>query len=706
MLRNAFSPSKACLDIVSPKLWIIAIALVAWCSQAGATPRSQIPLDAVWSFFKGDVPNASRPRFDDTKWRHVTLPHTFNRADGESGNGYYRGPAWYRTHVRIGAIDHHRRYYLVFDGAALTADVWVNGRELGRHEGGYARFRFDVTGELVVGSNTIAVRVDNSKTVGIAPLGGDFTVFGGLYRSVWLVSTNDLHVSMMDYGGPGVYVSTPAVNQRSAQIAVRTLVKNNRTAAEQVTVVNDIRDAAGHRVATLSRRVWLPSGQLATVYGTTELAHPHLWDGIRDPYLYSVVTTVYDARRHARDRVVVPLGIRSVAITPDRGLVLNGRPYALHGVDYFASERPGRGTAVSDADVDADMKIIGDLGANGIRMVHFQHSQRAYRDADRQGFLVWTEIPLNGVIDQGAAFQANVEQQMRELIAQNYDHPSVIVWGLGNEIYASGPDVLRVLRAVQATAAKADPTRPTVYAHCCQADDAPKAMVADVGGYNRYFGWYPDQKGTLGDWAWTFHARHPHRAFSISEYGAGGSILDRQVDPPPPVPGGPWHPEQYQALFHERSWREIRGLPYIWGSFVWVAFDEASDGRHEGDRNGINDKGLVTYDRATKKDAYYWYQANWSPRPMLHLCDSRFVYRRTDEVRVKVYSNVRRVRLSVNGADVGSTAVNDHVASWPRIRLQPGANVITVRSGSLSDTVTWRYEPGSPVVGFPAAQPG
>lgn len=683
----------------------VLVALAGWCPQAEAASRSRIPLDAAWSFFKGDVPDADQPAFDDAKWRHVTLPHTFNGADGASGNGYYRGAAWYRTHVRIKALDGHRRYYLVFDGAALTTDVWVNGRKVGRHEGGYARFRFDVTDALAAGSNTIAVRVDNGRMSGVAPLGGDFTVFGGLYRSVWFVSTDDLHVDMMDDGGPGVYVSTPTVSRRSASIAVCTLVKNDGTASQQVEVVNSIRDAAGHQVATLSHRLTLGPGQSATVRGTTGLAHPHLWDGVRDPYLYSVVTTVDDVRGDVHDRVVVPLGIRSVAITPDRGLILNGRPYALHGVDYFASERPGRGTAVTDADVDTDMKIIGDLGANGIRMVHFQHSQRAYQDADRQGLLVWTEIPLNGAIDPGAAFQANVEQQMRELIAQNFDHPSVIVWGLGNEIYASGPDVLRVLRAVQATASRADPTRPTVYAHCCQADDAPKAMIADLGAYNRYFGWYPDQKGTLGNWARTFHAKHPHRAFAISEYGAGGSIRDQQINPPPPAPGGPWHPEQYQALFHERSWREIRALHYIWGSFVWVAFDVASDGRHEGDHNGINDKGLVTYDRATRKDAYYWYQANWSQRPMLHLCDARFVYRRTDAVRVKVYSNVRRVSLSVNGIDLGSVAVKDHIASWSGIRLRPGTNVITVRSGSLSDNATWRYEPASTVVGFPAAEP-
>jgi len=677
------------------------LVLVTCLPPAMALPRSATPIDAVWSFTKADAPGASASSFDDGGWSHVTLPHTFNGSDGDDGGNYYRGPAWYRTHIEMKRKDPGRRYYLVFDGAALATDAWVNGHKVGRHEGGYARFRFDVTDALTVGPNVIAVRVDNSKVPQIAPLGGDFTVFGGLYRPVSLVSTDNVHVDMMDYGGPGVYVSTPQVSAKTARIRARALVTNDSGRVEPLRVVNSIRNAEGREVAQSTKAVTVKAGDTVSVVAETDLADPHLWNGVADPYLYSVVTKIIDVTGRERDRVETPLGIRSIAITADQGLILNGRRYAVHGVDFFNSERPGRGTAVTDREVSADMQVIADLGATGVRFVHFQHPQRAYQDADRLGLLVWTEIPLNGAIDAGSAFQHNVEQQMRELIAQNFNHPSVIVWGLGNEVYAENPDVLRVIRAVQETAKAADPSRRTVYAHCCQADDAPKAMISDVGAYNRYFGWYPEQVGTLGGWARDFHTKFPHRAFAISEYGAGGSIRDQEEDPKPPVTTSGWHPEQFQALYHEKNWREIKDLKYVWGSFVWVAFDVASDGRAEGDRNGINDKGLVTYDRAVKKDAYFWYQANWSNRPMLHLTDSRYRYRTKSKAQVKVYTNRTSVHLTLNGENLGNAPVQDHIALWPDISLRPGVNVVMVTADGLTDEAIWTYDPASPITTAP-----
>lgn len=653
---------------------------------------------------KADVQGANAADFDDSGWSHVTLPHTFNGSDGDDGGGYYRGPAWYRAHIEMGRKDPGRRYYLVFDGAALATGAWVNGRKVGRHEGGYARFRLDVTDALLVGRNTIAVRVDNSKVPQIAPLGGDFTVFGGLYRPVSLVSTDDVHIDMMDHGGPGVYVSTPHIDAKKARIRARTLVTNDGSQTERLHVVNSIRDAQGREVAQCHESVTVKAGGTVSVIAETHLPDPHLWNGVSDPYLYSVVTTVTDARGRERDRIETPLGVRSIEITADHGLLLNGRPYAVHGVVFFNSERPGRGTAITDREVSADMQVIADLGATGVRFVHFQHPQRAYREADRRGLLVWTEVPLNGVIDAGEAFQRNVEQQMRELIAQNFNHPSVAVWGLGNEIYAENPDVLRVIKALQGVAAAADPSRPTVYAHCCQADDAPKAMISDVGAYNRYFGWYPDQKGTLGSWARSFHAQFPHRPFAIGEYGAGGSIRDQESDPAPPVTTSAWHPEQFQALYHERNWREIKDLLYLWGSFVWVAFDVASDGRAEGDRNGINDKGLVTYDREVKKDAYFWYQANWSDRPMLHLADSRHRYRTSSKTQVKVYTNTAKVHLQVNGQDLGDASVREHIALWPDVSLRPGLNDVLVTAEGLKDQAAWIYDPASPFATAPTGR--
>ena len=680
-------------------LWMcLGIFAVA---PAMAAERGRTPIDAVWSFNRADAPGAESPGFDDSGWRRVTLPHTFNGGDGDDGGGYYRGPAWYRTAVTIPAKSAGRRYFLEFDGAALATDLWVNGRSIGRHEGGYARFRFDVTDALQAGRNSIAVRVDSTRLPNIAPLGGDFTVFGGLYRRVWLVSADALHFDMLDNGGPGVHVSTPKATAGAALIRARLRLSNDTKANRRVRYQISLHDAEGREVARAEDRVSLPSSRTSEVTAELALSNPRLWSGIADPYLYTVVATLTDAKGKVRDRVELPLGIRSIEVTADKGLLLNGKPYRAYGVNYFHAQRPGSGTAVTDEEISEDMRIIAEMGATAVRFVHYQHPQRAYEEADRLGLLVWTEIPLNSVIDTGETFERNVVQQMRELIAQNAHHPSVAVWGLGNEVYEVSDDVLRVLRATQATARAADPSRPTSYAHCCQNDDNPKALVADLSAFNRYFGWYPDQKGTLGEWARKFHATFPERAFAVGEYGAGAGIRAQESNPAPPVTTSAWHPEQYQALYHEQSWRGIRDLPYLWGSFIWVAFDLASDGRSEGDRDGINDKGLVTYDRSVRKDAYYWYQANWFDRPMLHLTERRHDYRTQDRVTVRAYSNQPSVRLTVNGRAYPEMPVIDHVATWTDVTLTPGSNRIELSSGDLRDEAVWTYDPNAPLPSLP-----
>jgi beta-galactosidase len=284
---------------------------------------------------------------------------------------------------------------------------------------------------------------------------------------------------------------------------------------------------------------------------------------------------------------------------------------------------------------------------------------------------------------------------MRELIAQNYNHPSVVLWGIGNEVYADEPKVARVLRELHEVARQADPSRPTVYAHCCQADDNPKAMVTDVIGFNRYFGWYPDQAGnTIGKWAEGFHSAHPARAFAVSEYGAGASILHQEDPPRTVVPASGWHPEQYQTEYHEKNWLDLEDKPYVWGTFVWVGFDLASSGRHEGDRRGINDKGLVTYDRQVRKDAWHWYQAWWSDKPMLYITSRRFTERPDPAATVKVYTNAEAATLIVNGTEVGTRQAENRTVSWP-VTLREGANAIEVRASSggevLTDRVEWTY---------------
>lgn len=699
---SAFTPVRSSLRLMMMAMVSMLTTMgFLMAMPAMAAERGRTPIDAIWRFKKADIPGSELPAFDDSQWQRVTLPHTYNGADGDDGGGYYRGPGWYRTEVMILAREAGRRYFLEFDGATLVTDLWVNGRRIGRHEGGFARFRFDVSDALKSGHNSIAVRVDNSRLGNVAPLGGDFTVFGGLNRRVWLVTTDQLHFDMMDHGGPGIAISTPKVTEQSALIRARLRLANDSGAKAQLRYALSLRDAAGREVAQGQGRVTVAAGRTGEAVADLALGNPHLWNGVADPYLYTLVATLADVDGGKRDQLTMPLGIRTVEVTADRGVLLNGKPYRLHGVNYFHAQRPGRGTAVTDDEVATDMQIIAQMGARAVRFVHFQHPQRAYDEADRLGLLVWTEIPLNGAIDKSEAFQHNVVQQMRELIAQNAHHPSVAIWGLGNEVYEVSEDVLRVQRAAQETARAADPTRPTSYAHCCQSDDDPKALVADIGAFNRYFGWYPDQKGSLGEWARYFHKSFPQRAFAIGEYGAGGGIAAQESDPAPPVTTSMWHPEQYQTRYHERNWREIRDLDYLWGTFIWVAFDLASDGRSEGDRNGINDKGLVTYDRGVRKDAYFWYRANWSDRPMLHLTERRHAYRTTPRVTVRAYSNQSAVRLTVNGRALPAMPVVDHVASWSDVMLQPGPNLIEISAGGLSDKAVWTYDPNAPVTALP-----
>jgi hypothetical protein len=667
----------------------LALGLAAPALAAGGS-REQVVLSAGWLFAKGDPPGAADPGFDDAAWTRTTLPHTFNA--GESGEGdYYRGSGWYRRAFEIAAIKPGRRLYAQFDGAALVADVHLNGAPVCRHEGGHAAFRCDLTGHLQPGRNVLAVRVDNSATRVVSPLGGDFTVFGGLYRPVSLIEADALHFDLLDHGGPGVYARATAIDPAAAQVSVEAKVANEGLGLRRAPVTVRLLDAEGREVARGTATVEVPPRSVRSAALSLRLPSPRLWDGVRDPYLYRVVARIGEAG----DEVAVPLGIRSFAFDPERGFLLNGRPYPLRGVNLMHPARPGKGTAVTDAEVVEDFAILREMGSTGVRLVHFQHPQASYDEADRLGLTAWTEIGINSEIEDTPEFRANAATQMRELIAQAYNHPSVVLWGIGNEVYADEPKVERVLRELHETARQADPSRPTVYAHCCQTDDHPKAMVTDVIGFNRYFGWYPDQSGnTIGEWAQRFHAAHPERPFAVSEYGAGASVLHQEDPPRPVVPASGWHPEQFQAQYHETNWLELKDKPYLWGTFVWVGFDLASAGRHEGDRRGINDKGLVTYDRQVRKDAWYWYQAWWSDKPMLHITSRRFTQRADPAATVKIYTNAEAATLIVNGTEIGTREAENRIVTWP-VTLREGANEIEVRAQTggevLTDRVQWRY---------------
>ncbi len=677
-------------------IWLAALAV------APAALAQELPLAEGWRFVKADAKGAEASGFDDVRWARVAVPHTYNAEDsgiggakarGEPEGVYYRGPAWYRL-----KIDHKplpsTRYLLHFGGATLKADVWLNGEKVGAHAGGYAAFRFDVTGKLRAGENLLAVRVDNAKNPHISPLNGDFNIFGGLYREVKLIATPDLHLDRLDHAGPGIRAHTEALGKGSATIGATVAVVNDRAAPASFQVVTRILDAQGRAVATQRSPLTLAPGARGTAEQRFTLKAPKLWEGRKSPYLYRVRSEVV-ANGQVIDSQSVPLGVRTVAVKPDGTFLLNGKPYRLYGVNLQHPTRFGRGPIVTQAEIDEDLRIFDEMGVTGIRLAHMQHPQRVYDRADELGILILTEVPLIDDHDQSDEFRINLVQQMRELIAQTYNNPSVALWGIGNEIRKSDAASNRILAELNATAKTLDPLRPTTYAHCCLDDSDPVALHSDTVSYNRYFGWYWTKSEDIGPWADELHAKLPTRPIGVSEYGAGASIL-HQEDPvvKRPESNGYWHPEQYQTDFHIKHWLEMKKRPFLWSTFVWVGIDFPSFKRNEGDRPAINDKGLVTEDREPK-DAYFWYQANWSDKPMLHIASRRDTNKRTQQVKVMVFSNQPSVELRLNGGAWKTVPVEDRMAKWT-IELAKGENRVEARARTaggvmLNDAVTWNY---------------
>ncbi len=685
------------------KLPLGTLAWIALACSALSAPspdgRTLSSLDRGWKFHAGDEPRAQEASFDDGSWAPIDLPHTWNALDGEDGgDNYRRGAGWYRRHLQVGASMGGRRLYLQFDGASLMADVYVNGVHLGNHRGGFAKFRFDATGALHVGENVVAVRVDNSK-LGIPPNESDFTLFGGLYRDVWLLATDPVQVSASDMGSPGVFAEARAVTSEGASVTVRAELENHDPVPHEVDVRVVLLDASRSPVpgADTTISVHLDPQVSKEVLKPLTVPRPHLWNGRDDPYLYTVRVELAPRKPNGpkgvlSDAVEVPLGIRSFTVDPDRGFLLNGKYLDLVGFNRH-QDRIDKGWAISDADEAEDFAIMLETGATAVRVSHYQQADSWYSRCDRAGIAAWAEIPSWGLGLATPEYLESAKQQLRELIRQNYNHPSIFFWGVGNE--TRGPAAEAVIVALNEVVHEEDTSRLSTYASNHGSND-PKNWHTDVVDFNRYFGWYTEA-GKLGEFAgWLDQTRrdYPRGRWGMSEFGAGASIVQHAENPPPPPPRGPFHPEEYQNTYHEAYWAALRNRPYVWSKFIWCLFDFASDGRNEGDHPGRNDKGLVTYDRKVRKDAFYFYKANWSREPVVHITSSRFTERTDPVTEIKVYSNAPEVSLELNGRPLGALKdPGDHIFRWPGTRLQPGANAVRATaafaSGPASDACSW-----------------
>ena len=597
----------------------------------------------------------------------VNLPHTWNAADGQDGgNDYYRGTCVYEKTVAAPQFSADERVYLQFRGVNASARVLWNGKEICTHHNGYATFRMDVT-DVLQDENLLRVEADNSVNQKVYPQKADFTFYGGIYREVEFLIVPKEHFDLDYYGGNGIRVTTEVKDSTGiVHVTAYTNVKNLAEAGMSIRFC--LLDDEGKVVCEKNG-----GGEAAL-----EVPEAHLWNGVKDPYLYTLVASLMK-NDEAVDEVSCKCGIRTFFIDPDKGFFLNGKSYPLRGVSRHQDWK-GIGNAISYEHMERDMELIREVGANTIRLAHYQHDGHFYDLCDKYGMVVWAEIPyISAHMPEG---RENTFFQMRELIVQNYNHPCIVTWGISNEITISGKhraDMLDNHHALQKLCKELDPTRPTTlacYAMCHPFH--PVTKISDVVAWNLYLGWYVPGL-FLNDWFMKFyHWKYPKRALGYSEYGAEGmpnlhSAHPRRGD----------HTEEYQAKYHEYMLECFRRHPFLWSTYVWNMFDFAADARDQGGEPGMNHKGLVTFDRKIKKDSFYIYKAWWSEEPFVHLCGKRYEYRTGRTTEVTLYSNRNEVSLYNNGRLVG-TKTGEHAFHF-KVTLE-AENHLEAKSGTLTDT--------------------
>ena len=633
--------------------------------------RNIINLNQDWRFIQED---AGLPNTLPSDWQQIDLPHTWNAVDGHDGNGSYdRGRFWYAKSFRkpVQPLE-GGRVYVDIPAAGQQAEVFVNGTSVIYHEGGYSTFRADIT-ELCREDedNLLVIACSNENKSSVYPQSADFTFYGGLYRGVNLISVPKTHFELEYYGGPGIQITPKTCEDGGALFEIESWVAGGD---ENFTVMYSVLDARGKEVAAGVRPA---DDTKLTLY----VPEAHLWE-IDAPYLYTVTATL-QRRNEAYDEVSARVGVRSFYCDPEKGFIINGKEIPLRGVSRH-QDQLYKGNALTREDHYEDARLIKELGANTIRLAHYQHSQDFYDACDEMGFVVWAEIPFISVMNPDPDAHQNCISQMKELIIQNYNHPSICFWGISNEILIGGisDQLVENHKELNALCKELDPTRLTTIAHVTMTPvDSPVHYITDVESYNHYFGWYGGRMEDNGPWMDHFHEVHPEICLGLSEYGCEGIITYHG-----PNPACKDYSEEYQALYHEHMAKMLDERPWIWSSHVWNMFDFGCAARDEGGVAGRNNKGLMTMDRKTKKDSYYIYQAYWSKEPVLHLCGRRYAQRAGGTTEIRVYSNHPRVALYLNGKLVEEKSA-DKVFVF-RAALEEGQNIVTAVSGDLKDSMT------------------
>lgn len=633
--------------------------------------RNIINMNQGWKFIQKNV---GLPESLPMDWQDVNLPHTWNAVDGHDGKGKYdRGNYWYAKKFATPKQPlAGGRVYVEILAAGQQASVYVNGTKVTYHEGGYSIFRVDVTDLCKENEdNLLVVECSNEHKDSVYPQSADFTFYGGLYRGVNLISVPDAHFDLDYYGGPGIQVTPKPCDCGGAMFEVVSYVKDSD---ENFTVLYSVKDADGKEVASGCR----PSDATAI---TLFVPDAKKWELDR-PYLYTVTATL-QRRNEAYDEVSARVGVRSFSCDPNEGFIINGVQTPLRGVSRH-QDQLYKGNALTREDHFEDAKIIKDLGANTIRLAHYQHSQDFYDACDELGFAVWAEIPFISIMNQNSDAHQNCISQMKELVIQNYNHPSIFFWGISNEILIGGISQKLVdnHKELNELVKKLDPTRLTTIAHVSMTPvESPMHGITDIESYNHYFGWYGGRMEDNGPWLDHFHEVHSNICLGLSEYGCEGIITYHGSNP-----ACKDYSEEYQALYHEHMAKVLADRPWIWSSHVWNMFDFGCAARDEGGVAGRNNKGLVTMDRKTKKDSFYIYKVYWNKEPMVHLCGKRYAQRAGETTEIRVYSNQPTVILYLNGKKIAQKSAEKVFVF--EVALEDGFNLIMAQAGTVKDTMT------------------
>ena len=657
---------------------LVSVVLFMLYGMSMFAQRQDILLNNDWNFrFSHQVQKGTGVRVD--------LPHTWNAQDALSGKiDYKRGIGNYEKNLFIRPEWKGKRLFIRFEGVNNIADVFINRRHIGEHRGGYGAFIFEITGKVEYGKeNSILVRVNNGEQLDIMPLVGDFNFYGGIYRDVHLLITDETCISPLDYASPGVRLIQDSVSHRYAKVRAIVDLSNGSSGNQEVEL--NVRLLDGQRVVKEgTKNVNLSGNEVMQQELTFEIDQPHLWNGRQDPFLYQAEVTLFRNGQMV-DRVTQPLGLRFYRIDPDKGFFLNGKHLPLQGVCRH-QDWSEVGNALRPQHHEEDVALMLEMGVNAVRLAHYPQATYFYDLMDKNGIIVWAEIPFvgpGGYNDKGfvdlPAFRANGKEQLKELIRQHYNHPSICVWGLFNELTELGDNPVEYIKELNVLAHQEDTTRPTTSASNQMGD---LNFITDAIAWNRYDGWYGGTPADLGKWLDRMHKDHPEICIAISEYGAGASIYHQQDSLVKTVPTSWWHPENWQTYYHIENWKTISSRPYVWGSFVWNMFDFGAAHRTEGDRPGINDKGLVTFDRKVRKDAFYFYKANWNrEEPMLYLTGKRNTVRTQRLQTITAFTNLSGAELFVNGKSYGKAIPDSYaILEWKNVELEPGENEIKVVS--------------------------